>query len=116
VPTTVAVVTRSKHSFLPKASTQSPAAASAVANIAGGAFMLIGLAQLALSPRNVRRAAPDGIDELAALIDSQGLLQPLLVTRADNDADRFMVEAGGRRLRAMQKLAQAGRLAPDAPG
>ena len=77
--------------------------------------MQVRLDRLAISPRNVRRVAPDGIEELAALIDSQGLLQPLVVTRNDGDPERYDVEAGGRRLRALQRLAQAGRIAPDAP-
>lgn len=80
-----------------------------------GAFVQVRLDRLAISPRNVRRVAPDGIEELAALIDSQGLLQPLVVTRNDGDPERYDVEAGGRRFRALQRLAQAGRIAPDAP-
>jgi ParB family chromosome partitioning protein len=77
--------------------------------------MRVPLDRLAVSPRNVRRVAPDGIEELAALIDSQGLLQPLVVTRNDSDPERYDVEAGGRRLRALQWLAQAGRISLDAP-
>ncbi|MEI7447774.1 MAG: ParB/RepB/Spo0J family partition protein, partial [Burkholderiales bacterium] len=90
-------------------------AAASASPVVAGAFVRVPLDRLAVSPRNVRRVAPDGIEELAALIDSQGLLQPLVVTRNDSDPERFNVEAGGRRLRALQWLAQAGRIAPDAP-
>jgi ParB family transcriptional regulator, chromosome partitioning protein len=93
-----------------------PAQAAAPASrVVVGAFVQVRLDRLAISPRNVRRVAPDGIEELAALIDSQGLLQPLVVTRNDGDPERYDVEAGGRRFRALQRLAQAGRIAPDAP-
>lgn len=79
------------------------------------------LSSLFLSPYNVRKVPVEGIDELAALIAAQGLLQPLVVTRADailaadRQVERFAVEAGGRRLRALQRLAQQGQLAADAP-
>lgn len=84
--------------------------------------LTVPLSALRVSPRNVRRTACDsGIEELAALIDAQGLLQPLVVTRhdADDPADPFNahyeVEAGGRRLRALVWLRDHGRLAADAP-
>jgi ParB family chromosome partitioning protein len=80
------------------------------------------LSALEPSQRNVRRAAAVGIEELAALIDSQGLLQPLCVTRIVDPSDaaastdpRFAVEAGGRRLLALRWLAEQRRLAADAP-
>jgi ParB family chromosome partitioning protein len=93
-----------------------PAQAAASASpVVAGAFVQVPLDRLAISPSNVRRVALDSIEELAALIDSQGLLQPLVVTRNDGDLERYNVEAGGRRLRALQRLAQAGRIAPDAP-
>ena len=44
-----------------------------------------GFEALELSPLNVRKVAPEGIEELAALIASQGLLQPLLVTAHAGD-------------------------------
>lgn len=106
-PSAIATGARSK-----KIPTQRAASASPVV---AGAFVRVPLDRLAVSPRNVRRVAPDGIEELAALIDSQGLLQPLVVTRNDSDPERYDVEAGGRRLRALQWLAQAGRIALDAP-
>ncbi len=87
-----------------------------------GVPITVALSALEPSLRNVRRVAPVGIEELAALIDSQGLLQPLCVTRigdasdaADSTDPRFAVEAGGRRLLALRWLAEQGRLATDAP-
>jgi ParB family chromosome partitioning protein len=83
-------------------SKKSPAqAAASPSPVVSGAFVQVPLDRLAVSPRNVRRVAPDGIEELAALIDSQGLLQPLVVTRNASDPSRYDVEAGGRRLRAL---------------
>jgi ParB family chromosome partitioning protein len=106
-PSATATGARSK-----KLPTQDAASASPVV---AGAFVQVPLDRLAISPSNVRRVALDSIEELAALIDSQGLLQPLVVTRNDGDLERYNIEAGGRRLRALQRLAQAGRIAPDAP-
>jgi ParB family chromosome partitioning protein len=45
------------------------------------------------------------IDELAASIAAHGLLQNLVVSEADKG--RYSVEAGGRRLKALRKLAKA---------
>ena len=67
----------------------------------------IPLDQLTLSPLNVRLGTPSatGIAELAASIESHGLLQPLIVHRiADN---KYGVLAGGRRLRALELIDKA---------
>ncbi|KPU89221.1 hypothetical protein APR50_33975 [Variovorax paradoxus] len=70
--------------------------------------ILVPLDKLVLSEANVRRVVnEDGIRELAALIESQGLLQRLAVV-AQSDG-HFAVVAGGRRLRAMQLLVTEGR-------
>ncbi|MBT2304023.1 ParB/RepB/Spo0J family partition protein [Variovorax paradoxus] len=70
--------------------------------------VLVPLDKLVLSEANVRRVFnEDGIRELAALIESHGLLQRLAVV-AQSDG-HFAVIAGGRRLRAMQLLATEGR-------
>jgi ParB family chromosome partitioning protein len=71
----------------------------------------IPLAQLRLSPRNARKTGGLAIGDLAASIVAEGLLQNLVVTAA-NDG-HYDVEAGGRRLRALQLLDSEGRL-PDA--
>ena len=74
-----------------------------------GEFRLIPVSQLVLSKLNVRKSGGDaGIGELAALIQSQGVLQNLTVVEDGKDAKRggatFAVVAGGRRWRALQKL------------
>lgn len=71
----------------------------------------IPLAQLRISPRNARKTGGQAIDELAASIAAEGLLQNLVVTAANDGL--YEVEAGGRRLRALQLLDQDGRL-PEA--
>ena len=71
----------------------------------------IPLSRLALAPKNVRKTPPDprADAELKASIAALGLLENLVV-RADqpgeNDAERFAVVAGGRRLKAMQALVE----------
>ncbi|MCH6484282.1 ParB/RepB/Spo0J family partition protein [Pseudoxanthomonas sp. LH2527] len=68
----------------------------------------IPLAQLRLSPRNVRKTGATAVDELAASIAAEGVLNNLVVTAA-NDG-QFEVEDGGRRLQALQLLQNEGRL------
>lgn len=71
--------------------------------------LLVPLDLLVLGEANVRRVQrDDGIAELAALIESQGLLQRLAVVALPDG--RYAVVAGGRRLRAMQLLAGQGRM------
>lgn len=71
------------------------------------------LSRLQLSPRNVRKTGGAAIEDLAASIAAHGLGQNLIVTRGDSDV--FAVEAGGRRLKALQHLAGAGQLEADWP-
>lgn len=73
-----------------------------------GRDVLVPLDRLFVSEANVRKVHhEDGLVELAALIEAQGLLQRLsVVAHADG---RFAVVAGGRRLRAMQILVASGR-------
>ena len=54
--------------------------------------------------------------ELKADIEARGLLQNLVVTAAGKPRGSFAVEAGGRRLRALQSLADEGKLAKDHRG
>ena len=72
----------------------------------------IPLNKLVTSPRNVRRAVDEQADaQLKADIESRGLLQNLVVTSAAKPRGAFAVEAGGRRLKALQRLAGEGKLA-----
>ena len=72
----------------------------------------IPLNKLVLSPRNVRRATNEQADlELKTDIEAHGLLQNLVVTGAAKPKGSFAVEAGGRRLRALQSLAGEGKIA-----
>lgn len=67
---------------------------------------MIALSKLVPGRRNVRKTKPAmSIDELAASIAAHGLLQNLVVCEADKG--RYSVEAGGRRLKALRKLAKA---------
>ncbi|WP_409054093.1 ParB/RepB/Spo0J family partition protein [Variovorax sp. GrIS 2.14] len=76
--------------------------------------VLVPLDQLFISEANVRKVhQDDGIAELSALIDAQGLLQRLCVV--PHDDGRCAVVAGGRRLRAMQLLVSSGRWTPAQP-
>ena len=80
----------------------------------GGRDILVPLERLFISEANVRKVHhEEGLVELAALIDAQGLLQRLCVVAQPDE--RFAVVAGGRRLRAMQVLAQSGRWSASHP-
>ena len=81
-------------------------------------FRFIPFARLSLSPLNVRKTpAQNGIEQLAALIRSQGLLQNLTVYEAPKKArergDQYPVVAGGRRWRALQWLIKHKHLPPE---
>ena len=75
----------------------------------------IDLSKLVPSARNVRRHTSGQVEELAALIDSQGLLHNLVVTeqvvgRGKARQVKFAVAAGERRRRALLLLQGRGRL------
>lgn len=81
-------------------------------------WITVPLSSLVASPHNVRRHTTTHIEELAALIDAQGLLQNLVVTEActgrrKSRVPQFAVAAGERRRRAMLLLHRRGRLAAD---
>lgn len=66
------------------------------------------LNKLLLSPRNVRKTnADEDIDSLADSIRSKGLLQNLVVSEAPGGKGFYEVDAGGRRLNALERLARA---------
>lgn len=74
-------------------------------------MLLIKVEDLVPSPYNVRRYSAGQVEELAALISSQGLLQNLIVTeqvvgRGRRQVTKFGVVAGERRRRALVLLQQ----------
>ena len=78
-------------------------------------LLSIELSNLVPSPYNVRRHSSGQVEELAALIDAQGLLHNLMVTeqvtgRGNARKVKFAVAAGERRRRALLLLQQRGRL------
>ena len=80
----------------------------------------IPLSQLVASSANVRRIrASVSIEDLAEDIARRGLLQSLSVRpvmdEAGEEVGQFAVQAGGRRLAALQKLQADGRISADHP-
>ena len=80
--------------------------------------ILVKVADLVPSPYNVRRHSRASIEELAALIDSQGLLHsPTVhehfVGRGKSRRLAFAVSAGVRRRRALRLLQERGSLPRD---
>jgi ParB family chromosome partitioning protein len=85
-------------------------------NVIESAFIRIPVKNLVLSPLNVRKKQGGGIEELAALIASQGLIHNLVVTeqvKKGKKTGRYEVVAGGRRLDALNLLVADGRLPKD---
>lgn len=79
-----------------------------------GRDALVPLSLLVLDDANVRKTyEPSSIPELAALVAANGLMQRLAVIDAGNGVHN--VVAGGRRLRALWYLRDAGEIAADAP-
>lgn len=81
-------------------------------------LLSVPLTSLVPSRFNVRHRPVSGIEELAALIDAQGLLHNLVVSEQEVGRGwarkvKFAVAAGERRRRAMLLLQQQGRLAKD---
>ena len=106
-----------KNGDIKVASTMLPVAVSETAEAPRhDRTMLVPLSRLIISTRNVRRVSAGSVEELAALIESQGLLHPLIVVDGwvDNVATGNMeVVAGGRRLAALQLLSLRGRISAD---
>jgi ParB family transcriptional regulator, chromosome partitioning protein len=80
--------------------------------------ILVRVSDLVPSPYNVRRHSHTSIEELAALIDSQGLLHsPTVhehfVGRGKSRRPAFGVSAGERRRRALRLLQERGKLPVD---
>lgn len=75
---------------------------------------MIPLNKLSLSPANVRKSDTHlRIDELADSIAERGLLNNLVATANKKKKGHFLVTAGGRRLRAMNRLVERGTWAAD---
>ncbi|MDR5832552.1 ParB/RepB/Spo0J family partition protein [Caballeronia sp. LP006] len=78
----------------------------------------VALSRLSLSPSNVRRKAPTGIEGLADSIAAKGLLQNLVahpMKGARGKKLKLCVCAGQRRLAALQLLVERGVISPDEP-
>jgi ParB family transcriptional regulator, chromosome partitioning protein len=75
------------------------------------------LSQLVLSPANMRKTPPSAAEDAAleASIRVHGILQNLVVHPAEIAGESvYEVDAGGRRLKILQKLAAEGAIDPDA--
>ena len=76
-------------------------------------IQMIPLNKLRLSPHNVRKTgAEDRLGELVANIEANGVLQNL-IGGVSKKKGFFEIFAGGRRLRALNRLAEAGQLPKD---
>ena len=77
------------------------------------AIRMVPLMKLAVSPKNVRKVAPTAAEdaELLASIREQGIKQNLVAYEGADGI--FYVDAGGRRLKALQQLADEGAVAKD---
>jgi ParB family chromosome partitioning protein len=75
----------------------------------------IPLSKLVLSPGNVRKTPPSPAEEaeLKASIKARGLKQNLVVHPSADEKGVHAVTAGGRRLKALQKLAGEGVIPAD---
>lgn len=71
----------------------------------------IPLSKLVPSPLNVRKTGGQSVDDLAASIRAHGLLQNLTVAAKGG---KYEVVAGGRRLRALQRIEKEDGKLPDA--
>ena len=74
---------------------------------------MITLSKLRHSDSNVRKSGRTDIAQLAGDIEARGLLQNLCVTALKKPRGHYAVFAGGRRLEALQLLAQEGRIDKD---
>lgn len=77
-----------------------------------GTIQSIPVASLILSPRNARKTGGQSVEDLAASIGAQGLIQNLTVTPAEGKG-KFEVVAGGRRWRALRHLIKTKALPKD---
>lgn len=101
------------------AKSKKPAAKFIAKSAAGisnpGELCLILLDQLSLSPGNVHKVPSSATDdaELLASIRENGIKQNLVVHYSTNGA--YCVDAGGRRLKALKRLADDNVIPPRSP-
>jgi len=86
----------------------------------GNTLMTIPFCQLKRSKINIRKTDPlSDVEQLAASIEANGLLENLIVRREDNpddgQPDSYEVVAGGRRLAALKLLLKRKRISRDHP-
>lgn len=65
-----------------------------------GAFLLIALGEIELSPTNTRQIDDKSLADLAASIRQNGVLQPILVRPIEAGQTKYQIVAGERRFRA----------------
>lgn len=108
--------TKAKSTPKSNAATKSPksAAATDVAKVAE--IQMIPLNQLSLSPKNIRKVAPSEAEEaeMLASVRSEGIKQNLVVYPGKKK-NTYLVDAGGRRLKALQTLAKEGAIPKNRP-
>ncbi len=84
-----------------------PTAVATVPDVPASAIVMIDVSRITSNPYQPRRHfAPEALEELAASIEQNCILQPLVVRRAAA-AGQFELVAGERRWRAAQRLALA---------
>ena len=86
-------------------------------NVEHATIQYVPYSRLVLSPHNVRKKAPTGIEALAETIDKQGLLQNLVVHEIEGrtKVSKLGVCAGQRREAALDLLFEKGRITEDYP-
>ncbi|RUV90679.1 ParB/Srx family N-terminal domain-containing protein, partial [Mesorhizobium sp. M1A.F.Ca.IN.020.04.1.1] len=82
--------------------------------IAETEIFMVPLNKLTISEKNVRKTNANDIDDLLASIPVFGLIQNLSVESTEKEG-HFAVIAGGRRLRALKRLAKDKVIARDYP-
>jgi ParB family chromosome partitioning protein len=82
--------------------------------IAETEIFMVPLNKLTISEKNVRKTNAEAIDDLLASIPVHGLIQNLSVEPTEKEG-HFAVVAGGRRLRALKRLAKEKTIAKDYP-
>lgn len=105
--------TKPKTRKLPAASKTSKSEQSETWAHTSADIRMIPLDQLTLSPKNVRKVKPSEADdaELLASIRAQGVKQNL--AGYEHPEGGYLIDAGGRRLKALQQLAEEGAIAKD---